>query len=64
MIIDGGFRDALYMIDIGQNDLADAFAKNLTYAKVIEKIPSVITEIKIAMKVSWVSNRKVLRYLK
>ncbi|XP_021772467.1 GDSL esterase/lipase At1g09390-like [Chenopodium quinoa] len=45
-----GFRNALYMIDIGQNDLADLFSKNLTYAKVIKRIPLVIEEIKKAVK--------------
>lgn len=50
MIGDEDFRRALYMIDIGQNDLADGFKKNLSYAKVIETIPSVLKEIEIAMK--------------
>jgi len=50
-ISDEGFRNALYLIDIGQNDLADSFAKNLSYAQVIKKIPSVITEIENAVKV-------------
>uniref|UniRef100_A0A7N1A0F4 Uncharacterized protein n=1 Tax=Kalanchoe fedtschenkoi TaxID=63787 RepID=A0A7N1A0F4_KALFE len=44
-----GFQEALYMIDIGQNDLADSFAKNLTYAEVVNRIPSVVTEIKNAI---------------
>ncbi|KAG4986137.1 hypothetical protein JHK86_033828 [Glycine max] len=46
-----GFRDALYLIDIGQNDLANSFAKNLSYAQVIKKIPTVITEIENVVKV-------------
>ncbi|KAH1259215.1 GDSL esterase/lipase [Glycine max] len=50
LINDEGFRDALYLIDIGQNDLADSFAKNLSYAQVIKKIPAVITEIENAVK--------------
>lgn len=54
MINDEGFRAALYLIDIGQNDLADSFAKNLTYVQVIKKIPTVITEIENAVKVSLV----------
>lgn len=52
MINDEGFRGALYMIDIGQNDLADSFSMNLSYPEVMKKIPSVIKEIEIAMKVS------------
>ncbi|KAH7571279.1 hypothetical protein ACOSP7_013682 [Xanthoceras sorbifolium] len=50
-INDEGFRNALYMIDIGQNDIADSFSKNLSYVQVIKRIPSVIAEIKNAVKV-------------
>ncbi|CAB4285095.1 unnamed protein product [Prunus armeniaca] len=49
-INDEGFRKALYMIDIGQNDLSDCFTKNLSYVQVTERIPSVIEEIKSAVK--------------
>ncbi|XP_031403508.1 GDSL esterase/lipase At1g09390 isoform X2 [Punica granatum] len=49
LIGDAGFRNALYMIDIGQNDMADSFSKNMSYAQVIKRIPSVITEIRNAM---------------
>uniref|UniRef100_A0A9I9CIJ9 GDSL esterase/lipase n=1 Tax=Cucumis melo TaxID=3656 RepID=A0A9I9CIJ9_CUCME len=56
LIDDSGFRNALYMIDIGQNDIADSFAKNLSYSQVINLIPSFISEIKNAMKSS--SNEK------
>uniref|UniRef100_A0A2N9IE45 SGNH hydrolase-type esterase domain-containing protein n=1 Tax=Fagus sylvatica TaxID=28930 RepID=A0A2N9IE45_FAGSY len=49
LINDEGFRNALYMIDIGQNDLADSFSKNLTYVQVVKRIPSIITEIKNAI---------------
>ncbi|XP_021664211.2 GDSL esterase/lipase At1g09390 isoform X2 [Hevea brasiliensis] len=45
-----GFRNALYMIDIGQNDLADSFSKNLSYVQVIKRIPSIIQEIENAVK--------------
>lgn len=51
LINDEGFRKALYMIDIGQNDIADSFAKNLSYVQVIKRIPSFIAEIKNAVKV-------------
>ncbi|XP_027108002.1 GDSL esterase/lipase At1g09390 isoform X1 [Coffea arabica] len=47
---DAGFRNGLYVIDIGQNDLADSFAKNLSYKEVVKKIPSVILEIKYAVE--------------
>lgn len=46
-----GFRDAIYMIDIGQNDLLLAlYASNLTYPPVLEKIPSFLAEIKLAIQ--------------
>jgi hypothetical protein len=53
-INDAGFRDALYLIDIGQNDLADSFTKGLSYVQVTKRIPTVITEIENAVKVSLV----------
>lgn len=52
MINDDGFQKALYMIDIGQNDIADAFAKKYSYAQVVKRIPSILAEIKNAIKVS------------
>nr|GMD48379.1 GDSL esterase/lipase At1g09390 [Ipomoea batatas] len=45
-----GFRSAIYIIDIGQNDLADSFAKNMSYMQVVKKIPSIIEEIKMAIE--------------
>ncbi|PON66574.1 Lipase [Trema orientale] len=50
LITDRGFGDALYMIDIGQNDIADSFAKNLSYVQVVKRIPSITTEIENAIK--------------
>ncbi|XAR52727.1 Alpha-L-fucosidase [Bertholletia excelsa] len=50
LIDDQGFSDALYMIDIGQNDIADSFSKNLSFVEVINYIPSVIMQIKNAVK--------------
>ncbi|CAB71888.1 putative protein [Arabidopsis thaliana] len=51
LIDDNGFRNALYMIDIGQNDLLLAlYDSNLTYAPVVEKIPSMLLEIKKAIQ--------------
>ncbi|OVA16702.1 Lipase [Macleaya cordata] len=49
-IDDQGFKNALYVIDIGQNDLADTFSKNLSYARVIRRIPLILAEIKTAIK--------------
>ncbi|KAM7470093.1 hypothetical protein LguiA_008276 [Lonicera macranthoides] len=51
MINEEGFRSALYLIDIGQNDLADSFTKNLSYAQVVKRIPLVLAEIKNSIKV-------------
>ncbi|KAJ8771819.1 hypothetical protein K2173_026996 [Erythroxylum novogranatense] len=45
MINDEGFRNALYMIDIGQNDLATALTKNLSYAQLNRRVQTVIREI-------------------
>ncbi|GAB2287257.1 hypothetical protein Dimus_021640 [Dionaea muscipula] len=45
-----GFQRALYMIDIGQNDLSNLFAKNLTYPQVVKRIPLVIAEIQSAVR--------------
>ncbi|XP_011081092.1 GDSL esterase/lipase LIP-4 isoform X2 [Sesamum indicum] len=42
------FKSALYILDIGQNDLSGSFW-SLSYAQVIERIPSFISEIKDAM---------------
>ncbi|MCI03777.1 GDSL esterase/lipase, partial [Trifolium medium] len=49
-INDEGLRNALYLIDIGQNDLADSFTKGLSYVQVTKRIPTVITEIENAVK--------------
>ncbi|CAN8253924.1 unnamed protein product [Cochlearia groenlandica] len=47
LIDDKGFKNALYMIDIGQNDLLLAlYDSNLTYATVVQKIPPMLLEIK------------------
>ncbi|KAE8681667.1 GDSL esterase/lipase [Hibiscus syriacus] len=48
LVGDGDFENALYTIDIGQNDLAASF-DSLTCSQVIDKIPSFITEIKYAI---------------
>ena len=53
MIDEEGFRRALYMIDIGQNDLLLAlYASNITYGPVALKIPSFLEEIRLAVQVS------------
>ena len=53
LITEDGFLSAVYMIDIGQNDLLlSLYASNLTYAPVAAKIPSFIEEIKVAVQVN------------
>lgn len=45
-----GFRNALYLIDIGQNDLSGAFSSSVPYDDVIhERIPAILSEIKDAI---------------
>ncbi|KAF6175509.1 hypothetical protein GIB67_021999 [Kingdonia uniflora] len=61
LINEDGFRSALYMIDIGQNDLLVAlYASNLSYTPVVEDIPSFLDEIKLAIeygsKKFWIHN--------
>ncbi|WCJ22660.1 GDSL esterase/lipase At1g09390 [Euphorbia peplus] len=49
LVDEGDFKDALYYMDIGQNDLAGSF-EYLAYEQVIAKIPSVIDEIGTAIQ--------------
>ncbi|KGN58540.1 GDSL esterase/lipase At1g09390 [Cucumis sativus] len=48
LVDEEGFNNALYTIDIGQNDLAAAFTY-LSYPQVIQQIPSFVSEIKNAI---------------
>ncbi|KAI3993370.1 hypothetical protein MKX01_010113 [Papaver californicum] len=51
MTTETGFSNALYMIDIGQNDLLDAlYLSNLTAPPVLKKIPAMLAEIKLAVQ--------------
>ncbi|KAI3882907.1 hypothetical protein MKW92_000414 [Papaver armeniacum] len=51
MTTETGFSNALYMIDIGQNDLLDAlYLSNLTAPPVLQKIPAMLAEIKLAVQ--------------
>lgn len=60
MISESGFKKALYMIDIGQNDIADSFSKGLSYSRVVKLIPNVISEIKTAIKVKTFTYRSLV----
>lgn len=44
LINDGEFKNAIYSIDMGQNDIADSFF--YFHTQVVQRIPSFITEIK------------------
>ncbi|CAK9166733.1 unnamed protein product [Ilex paraguariensis] len=48
LVGDEDFKNALYTIDIGQNDLSAAFG-HLSFVQVTEQIPSFISEIKDAI---------------
>ncbi|KAL3717719.1 hypothetical protein ACJRO7_009196 [Eucalyptus globulus] len=48
LVGEDGFKDALYTIDIGQNDLAGEFGY-LPYSQVVQNIPSFIEEIRLAI---------------
>uniref|UniRef100_A0A803N2Y6 Uncharacterized protein n=1 Tax=Chenopodium quinoa TaxID=63459 RepID=A0A803N2Y6_CHEQI len=50
LINERGFRRALYMIDVGQNDILLAlYASNITFEPVAQKIPSFLEEIRLAV---------------
>ncbi|XP_050204157.1 GDSL esterase/lipase At1g09390-like isoform X2 [Mercurialis annua] len=49
LVSEEDFKDALYLFDIGQNDLAGSF-EYLSYNEVIAKIPSIIDEIDYAIQ--------------
>lgn len=51
LVSEEGFNKAIYMIDIGQNDLSAAFGSNASYDVAIARIPSIIAEIKNAIKI-------------
>nr|XP_029120212.1 GDSL esterase/lipase At1g09390 [Elaeis guineensis] len=50
LISEKGFRNAVYSFDMGQNDISIALSSNVSYSAVIEKIPSILSRIKDAIK--------------
>ncbi|CAD5196442.1 unnamed protein product [Musa acuminata subsp. malaccensis] len=46
------FQNAVYSIDIGQNDVSTPFSANLSYAEVVVKIPSILSRIGAAIEAS------------
>ncbi|KAL6627829.1 hypothetical protein ACP70R_031555 [Stipagrostis hirtigluma subsp. patula] len=54
-----GFHDALYLIDIGQNDLSAAFGSGASYDDIVQqRIPAVISEIKDAIMTLYYNGAK------
>ncbi|TVU24211.1 hypothetical protein EJB05_26630 [Eragrostis curvula] len=54
-----GFRNALYVIDIGQNDLSAAFGSGASYDDIVhQRIPAVISEIKDAIMTLYYNGAK------
>ncbi|CAH8381971.1 unnamed protein product [Eruca vesicaria subsp. sativa] len=49
-ISESGFRNALYMIDIGQNDIARSFSIGNSFSQTAKLIPQFISEIKTTIK--------------
>lgn len=52
MISEKEFRNAVYSIDIGQNDVSTPFSTNMTYAQVVQTIPSILSRIRDAIEAS------------
>uniref|UniRef100_A0A0E0JHY6 Esterase n=2 Tax=Oryza punctata TaxID=4537 RepID=A0A0E0JHY6_ORYPU len=56
-----GFRNALYLIDIGQNDLSAAFSGGLPYDDVVrQRFPAILSEIKDAIQSLYYNGAKNL----
>ncbi|CAL4956895.1 unnamed protein product [Urochloa decumbens] len=54
-----GFRNALYLIDIGQNDLSGAFGSGAPYDDIVnQKIPAIISEINDAIMTLYYNGAK------
>ncbi|KAL6850083.1 hypothetical protein ACP4OV_020710 [Aristida adscensionis] len=54
-----GFRNALYLIDIGQNDLAAAFGSGAPYDDIVhQRIPAIVSEIKDAIMTLYYNGAK------
>ena len=52
MISEKKFSNAVYSIDIGQNDITLALGTNLSYQYVVNQIPSIMERIEESIKVS------------
>ncbi|XP_074294646.1 GDSL esterase/lipase LIP-4-like [Silene latifolia] len=57
------FKNAVYSIDIGQNDINLALVSNSSYQQVVDKIPAIINRIEIGIKALYgVGARKFWMY--
>ncbi|CAO2821460.1 unnamed protein product [Amaranthus hypochondriacus] len=54
MISDAEFSNAIYSIDIGQNDITLAFSTNSSYQYVISQIPSIIGRIEESIRALYI----------
>lgn len=52
MISEKKFSNAVYSIDIGQNDITLALGANPSYQYVVNQIPSIMERIEESIKVS------------
>ena len=52
MISEEEFENAVYSLDMGQNDISIAFTANLSYPQVIDRIPSILSRIRDSVEVS------------
>ncbi|XP_020087321.1 GDSL esterase/lipase At3g62280-like [Ananas comosus] len=50
LISEKEFHDAVYSFDMGQNDISIAFIANLSYPRVVDNIPSILSRIEDAIE--------------
>lgn len=56
LISEKEFHDAVYSFDMGQNDISIAFIANLSYPRVVDNIPSILSRIEDAIEASYSLN--------
>ncbi|KAL9231254.1 hypothetical protein vseg_006505 [Gypsophila vaccaria] len=58
MITEKEFRNAVYSIDIGQNDINLALVTNATYQQAVDKIPAILSRIEIGVNLLYGSGAR------
>lgn len=53
LISEKEFHNAVYSFDMGQNDISIAFIANLSYPRVVDNIPSILSRIEDAIEASY-----------